>query len=83
MSVKRLLKITSSSLVNPDEYASKGFEDSLLHVSLIQMLLERNGFLALRGCLRPYMGVIVAPNRNSCEQSVEQNTAHRQVNKAL
>ena len=38
---------------------------------------------ALRGCLRPYMGVIVAPNRNSCEQSVEQNTAHRQVNKAL
>ena len=37
----------------------------------------------LRGCLRPYMGVIVAPNRNSCEQSVEQNTAHRQVNKAL
>ena len=48
MSVKRLLKITSSSLVNPDEYASKGFEDSLLHVSLIQMLLERNGFLALK-----------------------------------
>ena len=27
---------------------------------------------AVRGCLRPYMGVIVAPNRNSCEQSIEQ-----------